>query len=98
MTVGCNKGCGMTWRRHPALEVPCSECKAKVGSHCRRPSGHECTYHKPRILQAYDEGHFKECPWNICRPDERPLPSERQGLDLPLFSEKGETHGQKQTP
>lgn len=38
--VRCNS-CGQTWRRDPALEVPCPTCSAGVGRKCRRPSGHE---------------------------------------------------------
>lgn len=34
--------CGHQWARDPVLEVPCTECKARVGSPCvsRAPSGH----------------------------------------------------------
>ena len=87
MTVHCQKGCGRSWPRHPAREVACPDCLAKVGSRCKRPSGHTAAeYHHGRVLLAYDEGHFGTCPWECCRPEGRTLPSERPGADLPLFA------------
>lgn len=79
MTAHCNKGCGQTWPRHPALEVDCPQCQAPSGRRCRRPSGHGCNAHAARVLAAYDAGHFGVCPWECCRPKERPLPTELPG-------------------
>ena len=41
MSVTCD-GCGQTWPRDPALEVPCPVCGAAVGRACTElhPSGH----------------------------------------------------------
>lgn len=91
MGVGCNKGCGRTWPRHPAREVSCPDCNARVGQRCRRPSEHGAAdYHRARYLAAYDAGHFGECPWNCCRPRGRKLPGEDASpapppSPLPLF-------------
>jgi hypothetical protein len=38
--VACN-GCGRQYPRDPRLEVECPDCKAAVGSKCKRPSEHE---------------------------------------------------------
>lgn len=32
--------CGDEFPRHPALEIDCPSCKAKVGQPCKRPSEH----------------------------------------------------------
>ena len=80
MTVHCQKGCGMSWPRHPALEVACPNCQAPVGSWCKRPSEHRAAQmHHDRLLHAYDAGNFGECPWACCRPNGRLLPSEQPG-------------------
>lgn len=60
MTATC-KLCGETWTRDPALEVPCPTCRAKVGSRCKRPSGHECDVHVDRDQLAMDMGYLKPC-------------------------------------
>ncbi|MBX0330091.1 hypothetical protein K2Z83_20700 [Oscillochloris sp. ZM17-4] len=42
MSVTCLT-CGQEWPRDPVLEVVCPTCHAAVGSHCKRPSGHEAS-------------------------------------------------------
>ena len=59
--VRCN-ACGQTWRRDPALEVPCPACHAPVGTPYRRPSGHACALHADRDRQAMAQGVLTPCP------------------------------------
>jgi hypothetical protein len=85
--VHCNKGCGRSWPRHPSLEVTCPHCEAGPGHPCQRPSEHRTQVpHHDRYLAAYDAGHFGECPWNCCRPKERPLPKELTGQQLDILA------------
>jgi len=45
--------CGQSWPRDPVLEVACPSCHAKVGSGCKRPSGHQAQHvHAARDLLA----------------------------------------------
>lgn len=59
--VSCNR-CGQTWLRDPALEVECPQCRAPIGSPCKRPSGHGCELHMSRDQAALDAGLFQRCP------------------------------------
>ena len=61
MSVTC-KACGITWVRDPAIEVACPKCRANVGVHCKRPSGHECDVHAERDRLAMAEGFLRPCP------------------------------------
>lgn len=48
--------CGDQFERHPAFEVPCPTCGAKVGQVCKRPSEHEAAEpHKERRQLAWNE-------------------------------------------
>lgn len=38
------------------LAVGCPTCRAGAGSRCRRPSGHRCAPHRPRIDKAREAG------------------------------------------
>ena len=60
MTARCNT-CGQEWPRDPALEVACPDCHARVGSDCRRPSGHACVIHAARDRLAIDSGFLNPC-------------------------------------
>ncbi len=55
----CHK-CGEEFgEKHPATAVVCPECKAKVGSPCVRPSGHNLyggDVHIPREALAVEKG------------------------------------------
>jgi hypothetical protein len=67
--VSCGKGCGKTWPRDPALEVPCPECAAPIGTRCRRPSGHGAWGREPhaaRDILADQQGHYGPCPRAAC--------------------------------
>lgn len=87
--VYCQKpGCGRSWPRDPALEVPCPDCTAPVGSPCRRPSGHRVFghgVHGARDLAADAAGKYEICPSGRCGaaarkaagPDQRDLFSDR---------------------
>jgi hypothetical protein len=79
MTVRCN-ACGEEWPRDPALEVDCPDCRAGLGSACRRPSGHSCAVHASRDRLAMGRGFFAPC-----LVAETPLP-ELPSDDLPLFA------------
>ncbi|MBO3273104.1 zinc finger domain-containing protein [Hymenobacter defluvii] len=74
MSFICNH-CGETWDKHPATQVACPDCKAKVGSPCVRPSGHTLMYgevHIAREQVAVDTGLLsKTCP-NAPRPPVTP--------------------------
>jgi hypothetical protein len=62
-------GCNCSWERDPALEVACPDCKARVGSKCRRPSGHttwQGEVHSARDLLADKLGHYGACPSGRC--------------------------------
>lgn len=61
--VTCN-GCGRFYPVHPCMLVACPECRAKVGSRCRRPSEHEAAnFHVGREREAVIAGHMeRECP------------------------------------
>lgn len=70
-TVYCQKpGCGRSWSRDPALEVPCPDCRVGIGVNCRRPSGHcnfgKCNVHSSRDLRADALGHYGTCPSGRC--------------------------------
>lgn len=58
--VTCNI-CGEWWPKHPARLVVCPDCKASVGSPCRRASGHECNIHVPREALAVEMGLMSKC-------------------------------------
>jgi hypothetical protein len=60
MTARCN-ACGEEWPRDPALEVECPDCRASIGSPCRRPSGHGCAVHGARDRLAMDWGFLSPC-------------------------------------
>lgn len=66
----CSKpGCNVEWDRDPALEVECPDCKAQVGSGCRRPSGHGGNFvdlHAARDLAADAAGAYGTCPLGLC--------------------------------
>lgn len=51
-----------TAHRHPVQAVACPTCKAKVGTYCKRPSGHKAmNYHQARKEEAdrvWKEGNF----------------------------------------
>ncbi len=68
--VYCQKpGCGRSWPRDPALEVPCPTCRAPIGSPCKRPSGHPLFahgVHAERDLAADAEGKYGVCPSGRC--------------------------------
>lgn len=39
--------------RHPVMAVACADCGAKVGTFCRRPSGHKASeFHRSRKVSA----------------------------------------------
>jgi len=61
MTVRCN-ACGEVWRRDPALDVECPDCRAPIGSSCRRPSGHHCAVHAARDRLAMQRGFRRPLP------------------------------------
>jgi hypothetical protein len=61
MTTRCN-ACGEEWPRDPAFEVECPDCKAGIGSPCRRPSGHACAIHASRDRLAMEMGLLAPCP------------------------------------
>ena len=66
----CSKpGCDVEWDRDPALEVECPDCKAPIGSGCRRPSGHGGNFvdlHAARDLAADAAGAYGVCPLGLC--------------------------------
>jgi hypothetical protein len=69
--VTCN-ACGQTWPRDPAFEVPCPQCRAPVGSPCKRPSGHGCGVHTSRDQSAMDAGLLERCSAAPAVPDAAP--------------------------
>lgn len=68
MTVHCQReGCGQSWPRDPVREVPCPDCRARVGSPCKRPSGHKASSpHNARDIAADRAGAYGTCPLGIC--------------------------------
>lgn len=38
------------------LAVGCPTCRAEAGSRCKRPSGHRCARHRPRVNAARAAG------------------------------------------
>ena len=58
--VAC-KACSAEWQSDPALEVACSECKARPGERCTWRGRHGYTYHIGRDFQAMREGHLTTC-------------------------------------
>jgi len=70
MTISCNRdGCDREWPRDPVLEVGCPSCGALIGTKCKRPSGHGGNFvhpHGARDRAAVAEGHYGECPLDIC--------------------------------
>lgn len=76
----CN-GCGEEWPRDPALEVECPDCKAGIGSPCRRPSGHVCGIHASRDCLAMEKGVLAPCP----AATRLPPPEPAQTPQLALF-------------
>ena len=57
--------CGQGWEKHPATAVPCPQCRAGVGTPCKRPSGHDLIGgipHVARERKAVDEGLMELCP------------------------------------
>lgn len=55
--------CGETWPRDPALEVACPICHVRVGTLCKRPSGHKAMQlHRKRDQAALDAGKVHPCP------------------------------------
>jgi len=62
--VTCH-ACGEEWPRHPALEVECPVCRAHVGVHCKKPSGHafwrNALPHVEREQRAVDAGKMTRC-------------------------------------
>lgn len=61
MSAQCLR-CHSTWAKDPALAVQCPSCRAKAGSRCHRPSGHECEVHTARDQAALDAGLISRCP------------------------------------
>lgn len=67
--VYCGKaGCTVSWPRDPILEVPCPDCKARTGAHCKRPSGHRAwgSSHNARDILADRMGAYGQCPSGRC--------------------------------
>lgn len=64
--------CGDKFPRHPAMEVPCPSCRAKIGQRCVRPSEHGCEFHSERKKAAFD-AHPCSCltTWQKDRQQER---------------------------
>ena len=61
MSVRCEQ-CGDEWPRDPALEVPCPQCRAPIGSWCKRPSEHKAMFlHADRDKAAMTAGKLKKC-------------------------------------
>lgn len=62
MSVVCQR-CGQEWPRDPVLEVACPTCHAKVGTRCKRPSGHDAEVHadRDRLAMATVPG-YGQCP------------------------------------
>lgn len=61
--------CDRTWPRDPCLEVVCPDCRAAVGTGCRRPSGHGGGFvklHAARDLAADATGAYGTCPLDRC--------------------------------
>jgi hypothetical protein len=75
MPVSCQH-CGETWRRDPALEVPCPSCLAPIGRACRRPSGHNVWTAAGRICRARDQAALDAGKLTPCRggPPKPPVP------------------------
>lgn len=47
--------CGDSWEKDPRLAVPCPTCGQKIGSNCRRPSGHYTSLpHSRRRKAAFE--------------------------------------------
>ena len=61
--VSCSR-CGETWPRDPRIEVACPDCRAPIGSPCKRPSEHVAMQvHIAREQLAVDLGFLsKTCP------------------------------------
>lgn len=62
-------GCDREWPRDPMLEVPCPDCGAGIGVHCKRPSGHSGPFvnaHASRDLAADAAGAYGTCPLGRC--------------------------------
>lgn len=86
-------GCGKTWRRDPALEVPCPTCLAASGRVCRRPSEHQTwggEPHAERDIAADRAGHYRACPLGICGLDN--VRRRREAEALPLLAHAGLTN------
>lgn len=66
--VVCNF-CGREWTRHPAWEIECPLCHARIGSRCKRPSGHGCETHAGREQLAVDRGLIEICPASVAEED-----------------------------
>lgn len=85
--VVCLKpNCGREWPRDPALEVQCPECRAPIGSPCKRPSGHPVFargVHGRRDLLADAEGHYGTCPSHRCGQARK----KTEGIQSDLFAE-----------
>ncbi|MDP2663444.1 MAG: hypothetical protein Q8R28_22240 [Dehalococcoidia bacterium] len=76
--VSC-RNCGQEWGRNPVLEVPCSSCRAPVGTWCRRPSGHRAMdLHRQREELAMERGLLHRCP-----------AAQREGEQLALWGKTG---------
>lgn len=77
-------GCDRSWPRDPVLEVVCPDCKAPVGTGCRRPSGWSGPFvdlHATRDILADREGKYGPCPLGLCGLDRAAAQPE-----LPLFA------------
>ena len=78
-----NPGCARSWPRDPVLEVICPDCRAGVGTGCKRPSGHSgpfVEFHAARDILADRQGHYGSCPFGRCG-----LGSQVMQTSLPLF-------------
>lgn len=61
MAAVCH-ACGETWPRDPALEIECPDCRAPIGSPCKRPSGHRASrLHNARDAAAMAAGIIGRC-------------------------------------
>jgi hypothetical protein len=96
MTVTCMRpGCDRTWPRDPVLEVACPDCGARVGTRCRRPSGHtawgEANFHAARDTAADQAGCYGQCPLGLCGL--AAVRRRQAGAALPLLAYAGLTNG-----
>jgi hypothetical protein len=89
----CQKpGCDRSWPRDPALEVRMPRLSSKIGSPCKRPSGHSLFahgVHAARDLAVDAVGKYGICPTARCgltRKAAEPVQADLFGLFLSVLA------------